>query len=114
MPISYPEILATATPAQTWTWTDRDFIHYASCLGFGSDPMDSRTAPYVFEGAAGGLRAVPTMPAILAWVAEPTFTALGVDPITALHGEQKIELHRPLPCPVSVKVQGRVVSVHDK
>jgi len=73
--------------------------------------MDPRALPFVHEAQ---LKVVPTMPTMIAWIAEPTFTALGVDPITALHGEQKIELHGVIPCPVTVMVQGRVRAVYDK
>jgi acyl dehydratase len=111
MSIRYPQILNQVGAAQTWSWSDRDFILYALCVGMGRDPADARPLPFVYED---GLKIVPTMPTVIAWVAAPTFADLGVDPITALHGEQKIELHQPIPCPVTVKVQGRVVAVHDK
>jgi acyl dehydratase len=111
MPIRYPQILDHAAPAQRWCWTDRDFILYALSLGLGRDPKDPRALPFVYEA---GLKIIPTMPTVIAWVAGPTFTELGVDPLTALHGEQKIELHRPIPCPVTVSSQGRVTAVHDK
>ena len=114
MPIRYPQILEHNTPVQTWSWTERDFIHYALCLGLGHEPTDPRALRFVYEGHEEGLGIVPTFPTVIAWVADPTFAALGVDPMTALHGEQKIELHRRIPCPVTVKVQGRVVAVHDK
>jgi acyl dehydratase len=60
------------------------------------------------------LKVVPTLPTVLAWVAEPTFAALGVDPVTALHGEQKIELHRIVSVPLRLRVQGSVAEVYDK
>ncbi|MDB6063684.1 MAG: 3-alpha,7-alpha, 12-alpha-trihydroxy-5-beta-cholest-24-enoyl-CoA hydratase [Verrucomicrobiaceae bacterium] len=117
MAIDYPALLERQIPPQTWDWNDRDFIVYALSLGLGGDPLDTRTLPFVYEdplqdGAL--LKVVPTQPTVLAWVAEPTFTNLGVDPITALHGEQKIEIHRPMPYPVTVSVQGRVLDVYDK
>jgi acyl dehydratase len=73
--------------------------------------MNERALPFVYEKH---LKVVPTLPTALAWVAEPTFAALGADPITALHGEQKIELHRTLSIPSTLDVQGSVVEVYDK
>ena len=84
---------------------------YALCLGLGSDPINERTLPFVYEKH---LKVVPTLPTVVAWVAEPTFAALGVDPLTALHGEQKIELHRVIAVPLKVRVEGKVVEVYDK
>ena len=109
--ISYPEVLHHNSPPQRWSWSDRDVIIYALSLGFGRDPIDERALQFVYEKQ---LTVMPSFPTVLAWVAEPTFTNLGVDPITALHGEQRIELHRPIPMPVDVSVQGSVVNVYDK
>jgi acyl dehydratase len=109
--IRYPAVLDHHSPVQQWSFTDRDAILYALCLGFGADPMNERALPFVYEKH---LKVVPTLPTVLAWVAEPTFTALGVDPVTALHGEQKIELHRTLTVPLELNVQGRVLEVYDK
>jgi acyl dehydratase len=109
--ISYPAILNHRPDAQTWSFDDRDAILYALCLGLGGDPVNAVTLPFVYEKH---LKVVPTLPTVLAWVAQPTFTALGVDALTALHGEQKIELHRTMTVPVTLIVQGRVLDVYDK
>jgi acyl dehydratase len=109
--IRYPAVLNHQSPAQEWSFSDRDAILYALCVGFGDDPTNERALPFVYEKQ---LKVVPTLPTVLAWVAEPTFSALGVDPLSALHGEQKIELHRPISMPLRLHVQGSVVEVHDK
>jgi len=108
--IPYPAILDQRS-SRVWSWNDRDAILYALCLGFGESPHDERARRFVYEK---DLRVVPTFPTILAWVAEPTFTQLGIDPITALHGEQRIELHRAIPIPADLVVRGEVVDVFDK
>jgi acyl dehydratase len=109
--IRYPAVLNHQSPSQQWSFSDRDAILYALCVGFGGDPMNERELPFVYEKH---LKVVPTLPTALAWVAEPTFASLGVDRITALHGEQKIELHRTLSIPSTLDVQGSVVEVYDK
>jgi acyl dehydratase len=109
--IRYPAVLDHQSPVQEWTFSDRDAILYALCLGFGADPMNERTLPFVYEKH---LKVVPTLPTVLAWVAEPTFAALGADPATALHGEQKIELHRIITVPLKLHIQGSVAEVYDK
>lgn len=111
MSIDYPAILRHQSPPQLYSFEDRDAILYAVCLGFGSDPLDERRLSFVYERS---LKVVPTLPTVLAWIAAPTFTALGVDPLTALHGEQKIEIHRALAVPLTVTVRGNVVEVYDK
>lgn len=111
MTIRYPEVLSHPASSQEYSLSDRDAILYALCLGFGSDPLNERTLPFVHERH---LKVVPTLPTVVAWIANPTFSALGVDPLTALHGEQKIELHRPITIPLKLRVEGSVVGVYDK
>lgn len=111
MAIRYPDVLSHRCAPEVREWDERDAIIYALAVGLGSDPLDSRALPFVYEPA---LKVVPSFPTVLAWVAEPTFEQLGVDPVTALHGEQKIELHRHIGFPLKVSVHGSVVDVFDK
>lgn len=111
MTIRYPDVLSHSSPSQEYSFSDRDAILYALCLGFGNDPLNEGSLPFVYERH---LKVVPTLLTVVAWTANPTFSALGVDPLTALHGEQKIELHRPVTIPLTVHVQGSVVEVYDK
>ena len=111
MSIRYPAVLSVESPVQTWSFGHSEAILYALCLGFGGDPMGARELPFVLER---NFKVVPTLPTVLAWIARPTFEELGVDAITALHGEQKIELHGELSVPVTLRVQGRVLEVYDK
>jgi acyl dehydratase len=115
MAIHLPDLLEYVSPIQSWTWTDRDFIHYALCLGMGcGGPADRRALPFVYEGMAAGLKVIPTMPTVVAWEAAPTVAMFAANPATVLLGELSIELHAPIPCPVTVEARGRVVAVHDK
>lgn len=111
MSISLTQIQEQPPSQQVYTWSDQNALLYAIALGFGREPDDPETLPFVYEEH---LKVVPTMPTVLAWIAEPRFETLGVDPITALHGEQAIEIYQPLRLPLTVTVQGRVVSVRDK
>lgn len=117
MPLDFPAVLNHASPIQTFRWEDRDSMLYAISLGFGSDPLDRNTLRFVYEDPTDGdspLKTVPTFPTVVAWVASPTFSELGVDPITALHSGQKIVVHRPITYPAVLTVQGRVLNVYDK
>lgn len=111
MTIHYPDVLSHCSAPQVWEWDERDAIIYALAVGLGSDPLHIRALPFVYEKE---LKVVPSFPTVLAWIAEPTFEQLGVDRVTALHGEQKIELHRRIGFPLKVSVQGSVVDVFDK
>jgi acyl dehydratase len=96
---------------QTYDW--RDAALYAVALGMGSDPLDEDELIYVYEGREQ--RAAPSMSVTLGWPpfwhAEP---ATGIDWAKVLHGEQRFELHRPLPLQASIRAEHRIQSVSDK
>ena len=96
------------------SWTSRDTILYALGLGYGHDPLDEHQLPFIYEDAVG-FRAVPTMAAILAgpgfWVRDPRS---GIQWQKILHGEQSIQLYRPLPTAGRVRARTHVVDVLDK
>ena len=95
------------------TYTTKDSILYALGLGFGSSPLDKGDLHFTFEEE--GFSAVPTMAAVLGtpgfWVRNPE---TGVDWKQVLHGEQSIELHKPLPAEATIIAQNSVQEVIDK
>jgi len=94
------------------TYTETDTIHYALAVGYGSDPTDARQLPFVYER---DLRAAPTMAVVLAypglWISDPR---TGIDWLKAVHGEQTVRFHKPLPAAGTVAGLTRVVSATDK
>lgn len=111
MTINVPHALKQRYESQTFSWSDNEIILYALAMGFGDDPVDTRRLAFVYESP---LKVMPTLPTVIAWIADPTFQYLGLDPQSALHGEQRIEIHRPVTQPCAVRVHARVVSVRDK
>ncbi|TAN13857.1 MAG: MaoC family dehydratase [Burkholderiaceae bacterium] len=94
---------------------ERDTALYALSLGIGNDPLDAAALPFVYEGAAGGLRALPTMAVVLGtpgfWLKEPD---TGADWVKVLHGEQRVRFHRPLPASADIVGISRVACITDK
>jgi acyl dehydratase len=84
----------------------KDAMLYALGVGLGADPLDRRQLRFVYEGS--GLQALPMMATVLAtpgfWVRDP---ATGIDWRQALHAEQGLVLHQPLP--PAATVLGRTV-----
>lgn len=95
------------------TWTARDTIVYALGLGYGSNPLDAGQLRFVLEAQ---LTALPTLAAVLAspgfWMRDQT--ALGIDTMKLVHGEQSIRMHAPLPPEGSFIGRTRVTRVVDK
>lgn len=111
MPIAYPEILSLATENQPYAWSDKDTMLYALGIGMGSDPMNLDELPFVYES---GLKAVPTMATTVAWGAGPGLGKLGINFLLVVHGEQKVEFHKPLPTEASILASSRVIGAYDK
>ena len=103
MPLDPAKLAAFAVPEIRQGWTRRDTSFYALSIGLGADPLDERQLAYVDPTA--DLRTIPTMALVIAhpgfWLADPRS---GVDPASALHAEQEVEILAPLPC------EGRFVS----
>ena len=93
---------------------------YALGVGLGRDPMDETRAAFVYEK---GLKVVPTAATVLAPAAAarpsrcPPSPATGPSQINFLmvvHGEQKVELHRPLPAAGTFTAESRTIGAFDK
>jgi len=123
MPIYYPDILEN--PPTTWTFTygDKDVMLYALGVGLGADPMDARELPYVYERE---LKVVPTAATVLSSAGvgraerKPTappregWRQSEINYLMVVHGEQKVELHKPLPSFGTFTAEMRVVGAFDK
>ncbi|MFT4936825.1 MAG: acyl dehydratase [Pseudoalteromonas distincta] len=123
MPIFYPDILDQRTPARTFTYGDKDVMLYALGVGMGQDPMNETELPFVYEK---NLKVIPTAATVLAAGARAAANA-GPAPqmpeghrpsqinfLMVVHGEQKVELHKPLPTKGTFTVEGRTVGAFDK
>jgi acyl dehydratase len=111
MPISYPDILNITAEQQTREWTDRDSMLYALGIGMGQDPMNLDELPFVYES---GLKGVPTMATCMSWGGGPSVGDMGINYMLVVHGEQSVEIHKPLPTEATITTDGKVLGVFDK
>ena len=121
MPIYSPDILEQKTEPRTFAYGDKDVMLYALGIGMGRDPMDERELPFVYEK---GLKVVPTAATVLAAGArraaaqaaqqKPGHRVSELNRVMVVHGEQKVELHKPLPASGSFTAHSRTVGAYDK
>ena len=107
MPVT-SDAVGKKLPSMDHSWTDRDVMLYALGVGAGPDELC-----YTYENAE--LRVLPTFAVV------PAFSAISgmgsvmtFNPMMVLHGEQRIELHRPIPTAGMVTTESEVVHVWDK
>lgn len=94
------------------TYTRRDTMLYALGIGMGADPLDEGQLRFAYEK---NLQAVPTMAAVLGspgfWWSNP---GTGVDWVKLVHGEQHVQILKPLPVDATIVARNRVASITDK
>lgn len=119
MPIYYPDVLQERTLPRTFSYTDKEVMLYALGIGFGDDPMNEDELKFVYER---DLVVVPSAATVLAAAAgrpetaplAPGLRLTEINYTMMLHGEQKVELHKPLPPAGTFTVQSRTIGAFDK
>lgn len=106
-------------PPVTVSYTPDRPILYALGLGFSADPLDQKELDFTYEGSEN-FRAAPTFPLAIgdsAMIFGMLVACPGLpefNPMMLLHGEQKVDLFRPMPTSGTITVKGEIVDVADK
>jgi acyl dehydratase len=112
MSLNYKKIVNWPFEDVIQSYSERDSIIYALSLGLGSNATDPGELKFVYEKE---LQTFPTMAVVMGhpgpWMQDPE---TGIDFVKVLHGEQYLEIHKPLPTEGSIIGRTRVVDVIDK
>jgi acyl dehydratase len=126
MPIDRDKALGASLGEGEGSYEQDDVILYHLGIGAGFEATDPAELEYTYEK---NLKVLPSF----AVVAASSFSSrarrsaggrpgggmlavegLDFNPAMLLHGEQEIELHRPLPVSASFKTEGRIADIFDK
>ena len=115
MPIDPEKALGHSFPASESSYGQDDVILYHLGIGAGVPQTDANELEYTYEK---NLKVLPSFGVI------PVFGAMGsimggvpgleFNPAMLLHGEQDIEIHRPLPPAAKLENQSRIAGIYDK
>jgi acyl dehydratase len=115
MPIDLEKALGAELPPSEGSWSQDDVILYQLGVGAGRDkPTDPAELEYTYEK---NLKVLPSFGVI------PVFGAVGgmgqvpgiqINFALVLHGEQEIEIHRPIPVAAEIESSGRIAGIYDK
>lgn len=112
MSLNYEKILNWPFEDVIQSYNERDSIIYALSLGLGINATDPNELKFVYEK---GLETFPTMAVVMGhpgpWMKDPE---TGIDFVKVLHGEQHLEIHKPMPTAGTIIGRTRVVEVVDK
>ena len=118
MPVDRQKAVGASTGELEGGWEVDDVILYHLGIGAGVPPTDPNELEYTFEKK---LKVLPSF-AVVAAGRRPRggglqgFKLPGIEFNLAqlLHGEQDIEIHRPLPTAARTRTKGRIADVFDK
>jgi acyl dehydratase len=114
MGIDPARVLAYEVPETEGGWSQDDVILYHLGVGAGDPPTDPGQLEYVYEKQLKVLPSFAPIPVFHALGGLANVPGLEFDFLQALHGEQGIELHQPVPSSGRVVNRARVVAVWDK
>jgi acyl dehydratase len=99
-------------------YRDKDALLYNVAVGMGRDPLDEKELPYVCESI--GSSVLPTAASVLTKhdvSPAPTAGQLMMGKMNfalMLHGEQRLQVHQPLPQAAKTLISSNVTGVYDK
>ena len=115
MPIDPVAAVAATLPVTYHSWDADDVILYHLGIGAGIDkPTDLDELTYTYERYLKVLPSFGVIPAFDALLNINAFDGIDIDFSLVLHGEQDLELHRPLPAVGDVENHARIAEVYDK
>jgi 3-hydroxyacyl-CoA dehydrogenase/3a,7a,12a-trihydroxy-5b-cholest-24-enoyl-CoA hydratase len=102
----------------TLQYNERDLSLYALGIGMAHEgPGDPRELQYVYESAGQGFKAFPTYAVIFPFGTLTKLTnmeGIKFNPMMLLHGEQTLEVPKPLPMAAKITTEGQITHVYDK
>ena len=108
-------------PPQKSEYTEKDLALYALGVGVGQNPSDPTDLQYVYENASDGFKALPTFAVVpaLGMIFEmykrgETAPGMNYGFDRILHGEQYVEIKRPLPTAAKLTHKAKITEIWDK
>ncbi|MGH8992922.1 MAG: MaoC/PaaZ C-terminal domain-containing protein [Acidimicrobiia bacterium] len=117
MPVDPSQALGATLPPFTSSWDPDTVILYHLGVGAGLEkPTEAAELAYTYEQnlvVLPSFGVVPAFPALMSAVLGAV-PGLAVNPAMVLHGQQDLEIHRPLPTSATVENRGRISSLYDR
>ena len=114
MPIDVEAALGSELPARKFAWDEDRVILYHLGLGAGAPPTDPIELSYAYEGALTVLPSFATVAAYSSVASISSAPGVDVDWALLLHGEQDLEVRRPIPRRGEVISRPRIAHIYDK
>ncbi|MCY3779635.1 MAG: MaoC/PaaZ C-terminal domain-containing protein [Chloroflexi bacterium] len=102
----------------SYTYNERDAVLYALGIGAPSDPLDADELKFVYE-CSNDFQVLPTFAVIFAQELFEEFLSgelagIRYDPMMMVHGEQHLDVFKPLPRAATVESAFTIADIYDK
>lgn len=114
MPIDVANVLGAELPPGESSWGPDDVILYHLGLGAGVPPTDPGELEYCYEQKLKVLPSFGVVPVFGTLMSILSVPGMQVNPMMILHGEQDLEIHKPIPSVAVVSHTARVTDIFDR
>jgi len=115
MPVDPSLALGATLPAGEASWGPDDVILYHLGVGAGvGKATDARELEYAYEARLKVLPSYAVIPIFGSMGSLGSVPGININFMMVLHGEQDVEIHRPIPTSATVVSEAKVVGLYDK
>ena len=115
MPIDLEKSEGAELAQTEGSWSRDDVILYHLGVGAGRDkPTDPAELEYCYEKKLKVLPSFGVVPVFGAVGGMAQVPGIQINFALVLHGEQEIEIHRPIPVAAEIESSGRIAGIYDK
>jgi acyl dehydratase len=114
VPIDIEKVVGAELPPGTSDWGPDDVILYHLGIGAGVPPTDPGELQYCYEQNLKVLPSFGVVPVFGTLMGIMSIPGMQVNPMMILHGEQDLQIHRPIPTQATVSHAARVTDVFDR
>jgi len=115
MPIDPEKASVGKLPEKENSWNRDDVILYHLGVGAGMEkPTDPKELEYTYEKNLKVLPSFAVVPVFSALIDMFSIPGIDINIALILHGEQAVEIHKPIPVASEVVSEGRVAGLYDK
>ncbi len=103
----------------TYRYNERDVALYALGVGAPADPLDQTELRFVYELSELGFLALPTFAVVFSYgfnrsLPKGQIAGIRFSPMMAVHGEQFLRAHKPIPTAATVVSSVAIADIFDK
>ena len=115
MPIDPKQAAGGKLPETESSWAHDDVILYHLGVGAGMEkPVDPQELEYTYEKNLKVLPSFAVVPVFSSLMNMGAVPGIKINFALVLHGEQAIQIHKPIPVMADVVSEGRVAGLYDK